>query len=108
MINNFLVGFAHILKGLKLITQPGLRRFVLIPLGINIVTLGGATYYLFIKFNDWMNQLMPDFPSWLSWLETAISWILWPLFSTMILLIIFYSFTFIANLISAPFNSLLA
>lgn len=108
MISNFLVGFAHILKGLKLITQPGLRRFVLIPLGINIITLGGATYYLFIKFNDWMDQLMPDFPSWLSWLETAITWIMWPLFSTMILLVIFYSFTFVANLIAAPFNSLLA
>jgi len=108
MISNFFVGFAHILKGLKLITQPGLRRFVLIPLGINIITLGGATYYLFIKFNDWMDQLMPDFPSWLSWLETAITWIMWPLFSSMILLVIFYSFTFVANLIAAPFNSLLA
>lgn len=108
MISNFLVGFAHIFKGLKLITQPGLRRFVLIPLGINVITLGGATYYLFIKFSDWMDQLMPDFPGWLSWLETAISWLLWPLFSTMILLVIFYSFTFVANLIAAPFNSLLA
>jgi CysZ protein len=108
MISNLIVGFAHILKGLKLIALPGLRRFVLIPLSINIITLGGATYYLFVKFNDWMDQLMPDFPSWLSWLETAISWIMWPLFSSMILLVIFYSFTFVANLIAAPFNSLLA
>jgi len=108
MISNLILGFAHIFKGLKLITQPGIRRFVLIPLSINVITLGGATYYLFIKFNEWMDQLMPDFPDWLSWLETGISWLLWPLFSAMILLVIFYSFTFVANLIAAPFNSLLA
>jgi len=108
MISNFIMGFAHILKGLSIITKPGIRRFVLIPLGINVLTLGGATYYLFTQFDSWMNQLMPDFPGWLSWLETAISWLLWPLFSIMILLVIFYSFTFVANLIAAPFNSLLA
>jgi CysZ protein len=108
MIKNFLLGFAHILKGLKLITQPGIRRFVVIPLSINIIILGGATVYLISQFNNWMEQLMPDFPDWLSWLEIGISWLLWPLFSVMILLVIFYSFTFVANIIAAPFNSLLA
>ena len=108
MISNLFKGFGHIFNGLKLINQPGIRRFVLIPLGINIALFGGASYYLFIKFDEWMTALMPDFPDWLSWLETAISWLLWPLFSIMILLVIFYTFTLIANLIAAPFNSLLA
>lgn len=108
MITNLLKGFGHIFTGLGLITKPGIRRFVAIPLGINIALFGGATGYLFAKFDDWMQQLMPDFPSWLSWLETAINWILWPLFAIMILLVIFYTFTFVANLIAAPFNSLLA
>ncbi|RDH84420.1 MAG: sulfate transporter CysZ [endosymbiont of Galathealinum brachiosum] len=108
MIGNLFKGFGHIFEGLKLITQPGLRRFVLIPLSINITLFGGATWYLFIKFDEWMNSLLPDFPDWLSWLETALIWLLWPLFSIMILLVIFYTFTFIANLIAAPFNSLLA
>ena len=108
MINNLFKGFGHIFSGLKLINQPGIRRFVAIPLSINIALFGGATYYLFIKFNEWMDRLMPDFPDWLSWLETAIEWILWPLFSIMILLVIFYTFSLVANLIAAPFNSLLA
>lgn len=108
MISNLFKGFGHIFSGLKLITQPGIRRFVMIPLSINIALFGGATWYLFIKFDEWMNQLLPDFPDWLSWLETAVYWILWPLFSIMILLVIFYTFSFIANLIAAPFNSLLA
>lgn len=108
MIGNLLKGFGHIFNGLKLITQPGLRRFVLIPLSINVTLFGGATWYLFIKFDEWMNRLLPDFPDWLSWIETALIWLLWPLFSIMILLVIFYTFSFIANLIAAPFNSLLA
>lgn len=118
MITNLLKGFGHIFSGLKLITRPGIRRFVAIPLGINIVLFGGATWYLFAKFDDWMTDLMPDLPdlpSWLSWLdtiygwfETALVWLLWPLFSVMVILIIFYTFTFVANLIAAPFNSILA
>ena len=108
MISNLFKGFGHIFEGLKLITQPGLRRFVIIPLSINITLFGAATWYLLIKFDEWMSSLLPDFPDWLSWLETALIWLLWPLFSIMILLVIFYSFTFVANLIAAPFNSLLA
>jgi len=108
MIGNLFSGFGHIFNGLKLITQPGLRRFVIIPLSINIALFGGATWYLFIKFDEWMSSLLPDFPDWLSWLDSLLMWLLWPLFSVMILLVIFYSFTFIANLIAAPFNSLLA
>jgi len=108
MIGNLFTGFGQILSGLKLIAQPGLRRFVIIPLSINVALFGGATWYLFAKFDQWMAQLLPDFPDWLSWLESLLMWFLWPLFSIMILLVIFYTFTFIANLIAAPFNSLLA
>ncbi|MCW8934039.1 MAG: sulfate transporter CysZ [Gammaproteobacteria bacterium] len=108
MIGNILSGFGHIFSGLKLITQPGLRRFVVIPLSINVALFGGASWYLLVKFDEWMSSLLPDFPDWLSWLETALIWLLWPLFAIMILLVIFYSFTFLANLIAAPFNSLLA
>lgn len=108
MISNLFNGFGHIFSGLKLISQPGIRRFVVIPLGINIALFGGATYYLLSQFDVWMTKLMPDFPDWLNWLEIGISWILWPLFSVMILLVIFYTFTFVANLLAAPFNSLLA
>ncbi len=107
-MTNLFRGFGQIFSGLKLLSQPGIRRFVAIPLAINVVLFGGASWYLLMKFDEWMTRLMPEFPDWLSWLETAISWILWPLFTIMILLVIFYTFTFVANLIAAPFNSLLA
>lgn len=111
MINNLFSGFGHIMTGLKLISQPGIRRFVVAPLSINFVLFGGAIYYLFSKFDGWINSITPQFPDWLSWLdwlETLIAWILWPLFSIMLLLIVFYTFSLVANLIAAPFNSLLA
>lgn len=118
MITNLFKGFGFTLSGLKLITQPGIRRFVAIPLAINILLFGGATWYLFANFEGWMQQLMPqlpDLPGWLSWLETiygwietAVLWLLWPLFSAMVILVIFYTFSFVANLIAAPFNSILA
>ncbi|MCW9013987.1 MAG: sulfate transporter CysZ [Gammaproteobacteria bacterium] len=108
MILNIFKGFGYSIQGLKLISQPGLRRFVAIPLAINITLFSGAIYLLMSQFDNWLEQLMPNFPGWLSWLEDALLWILWPMFAVMIFFLVFYTFTFIANLIAAPFNSLLA
>ena len=108
MFINFFKGFAFSMQGLTIITQPGIRRFVAIPLAINVSLFSLAIYFLVSMFSQWMEALMPDFPSWLSWLEDWLNWLLWPLFATLIFFIVFYSFTFIANLVAAPFNSLLA
>ncbi|MDH5765021.1 MAG: sulfate transporter CysZ [Gammaproteobacteria bacterium] len=108
MIRAFLSGFLFSLKGLKIINQRGIRHFVMIPLMINISLFSMGIAVLIMMFSQWMESLMPDFPDWLSWLEDSIRWLLWPLFTFMIFFIAFYSFTFIANLIAAPFNSLLS
>jgi CysZ protein len=47
--------------------------------------------------------LLPE-DSWLDFLR----WLLWPLFALTIILLLFYTFTLVANLIAAPFNDLLA
>jgi CysZ protein len=52
-------------------------------------------------FSLWMTHLLPH---WLNW----ISWIIWPLFLVANLIFIIYTFTLFANIISAPFNSLLS
>ena len=108
MIANIFKGFGYALKGMQIITRAEIRRFVIVPLSINIALFSLAIVVLFTMFNQWMQSLLPDFPDWLSWLEDWIMWILWPLFASMILFVVFYSFTFIANLIAAPFNSVLA
>ncbi len=98
---NYLKGFSECFSGFSLIFLPGIRRFVIMPLIINIGLFGTAIYLLSQKMDAWIQSLLPG---WLSWLE----WLIWPLFAIMILLFVFYSFTLVANLISAPFNSVLA
>jgi CysZ protein len=105
---NFFRGLGFIAKGLRLIARPQVRRFVVIPLGINITLFATAIYLLLRNFEHWLETLMPDFPDWLSWLETALNWLLWPLFAVMILFLVFYTFTFVVNLVAAPFNGLLS
>lgn len=43
-------------------------------------------------------------PNWLHWLD----WLLWPIVVLALLIIVFYSFTLVANLIASPFNGILA
>ena len=89
------------MSGFGLIFKPGVRTFVVIPLIINITLFSIAIYFTQQQIDIWMQDLLP---SWLSWLE----WIILPLFYVTILLFVFYTFTLVSNLVSAPFNSLLA
>ena len=103
MKNNPLAGFRHSLSGLSLIFQPRLRRFVIVPVLINIMVFSLLIWGGSELFADLMERLLPA-DSWLSYLE----WLLWPLFALTAVLVVFYTFTVIANLIAAPFNGLLA
>jgi len=98
---SYFKGAVDCIAGFKLILNPGLRRFVIVPLLVNIILFASAIYYLSNRVDTWVQHLLP---SWLSVLE----FILWPLFAITIFLIVFYTFTLVANLIAAPFNSLLA
>lgn len=101
MISIFTKSFFSVFKSVFVLLKPELRRYVIIPLAINIVLFSTTIYFLFSYFSEWMNSLLP---SWLDWLN----WIIIPLFSVTILIAVFYTFTIVANIIAAPFNSLLA
>lgn len=101
MIKELFQGAAYLRTGISLLTQPGIRRFVLVPLLINIVLFAGGTWLAITQLDYWMGHLLP---SWLLWLE----WLLWPIFAFLLFFLVFYAFTVIANLIAAPFNSILA
>ncbi len=98
---NPFIGPIYLLKGLDLIRRPGLRRFVLIPLLINITLFSGAIWLSVAYFDAYMAQMLPEGYAWLEWL-------LWPVFAVAMLLTMFFTFTLVANFISAPFNGLLA
>src|SRR5918992_14665 len=95
------MGGRYAARGSGLITQPGIRRYVIVPLLINFALFGAAIWYGASQFEALLDWLLPN---WLEWAR----WILWPLFAASALLVVFYAFTLIANLIGAPFNGLLA
>ncbi len=99
-----LTGPQYLGQGLKLILSPGLRLFVLLPLTINLLLFIGLIFLAMQQFSGWVDTFMPTLPTWLSFLE----YVLWPLFVVLVLLMVFFTFTLLANIIAAPFNGFLA
>jgi CysZ protein len=97
-------GAHYLFEGLRLIRQPGLRRYVAIPLLISTSVFAGAIFGVSHWLEILINALLGYLPSWLDWLR----YLLWPLFAIAGVLIIFYTFSIITNLIAAPFNGMLA
>ena len=90
-------------QGLKLLFTPGLRRFVAVPLLLNILIFAAIAYIAGTYFDSFMDRWLPT-QSWLEFLR----WILWLLFAISYALALFFGFTLIANLIASPFNGILA
>jgi len=99
-----LSGPQYLREGLKLVLSPGLRLFVLLPLAINLILFVALIGFAIDQFSGWLASLMGSLPSWLSFLD----FLLWPLFVILLLLMVFFTFTLLANIIAAPFNGFLA
>ena len=72
MFGDALKGAGYLLRGVSLLTAPGVKRFVIIPLAINILlfaVLIWLGYNEFIALLDWM---MPGEDSWFA------GWLDWP------------------------------
>jgi CysZ protein len=101
MGNNPLAGAAFFLRGMRLIFAPGVRAYVIVPLLVNILLFSALIYFGAAQFRDLLDWLLPD---WLEWL----TWLLLPLFVVVTLIVVFFSFSLVGNLVAAPFNGLLA
>ncbi len=88
-------------RGLRLLAHPRLRGVVALPLAINTALFAAAIAYAASDFRAWIDRLVP---AWLEWLR----WLLWPLFAAVALLVLFYGFSLMANVVAAPFNAVLA
>ncbi len=99
-----LLGPAYLLKGLRLIARPALWPYVAIPLLINVVIFGLLLWFAGDQFGRIVDHLQPTLPHWLIWL----SWLLWLLFALLAGVVIFFTFSLLANIVGAPFNGLLA
>ena len=114
MIADFFSSARFLGRGLHLIQQPGLRRFVAIPLTINIVIFAGMIFLGYHYYSMVIDWLTPDWLAgwednwWVGWAIGIIEFFLWMIFGAAVLIIVTYTFALIANFIAAPFNSLLA
>lgn len=103
-MNTLISGCRYCLEGFSLITKPGLKRFVILPLIINIIVFAGffllSRHYI-NELNQWVANLLP---SWLQWLSI----LMWILFYLSFFIILIYTFVTVANIIASPFNSLLS
>lgn len=101
-------GIEYFFEGFSLIKTKGLKRFVFVPLAINLILFATAFYFLFGWIGESIQYLIDLVPSWLDWASSAITFILWPLAVVSILLVFALIFGTLANWIAAPFNGLLA
>lgn len=103
-MRDLLIGISHLVDGFELMTKPGVKRFVAIPVLINILLFIGAFFLLrhFMgEFNAWILHYLP---TWLHWL----TYLLWLLFFISFFTFFIFAFVTLANVIAAPFNSLLS
>jgi CysZ protein len=108
--NNPMTGVSYLFKALPLLTTPKLKSFVLKPLIINVFFFSIGIYFAFDYFSDFMDWALDTSGlwSWVAALVDLVKPILYFFFGLVLFVLIFYTFSIVANIIAAPFNSLLA
>lgn len=104
MITEFVDGYRYGVSGLRWLLRPGLRIFVFVPILLNVVVFAAGTWWLFGFLENVQRAINEWLPNWLDWL----SWLVWPLAAVAVLIVVWSTFTMIANLLGSPFNGLLA
>ncbi len=93
-----------------MLTQPGIRRFVVAPLLVNIVVFSAGLFFAVSWFDLFMKDALDTSDMW-RWVAAIVEFfkpLLWLIFAVTLGIVIFYTFTIIANLIAAPFNGVLS
>lgn len=104
MIADFIRGVKYFIGGFETIQQPGIRRYAAMPILVNIILFSLGIYVLGDQFSSLMESYLPDSEGY--WV--ILVYILWVVFGLLILIMLFFSFTLLANLIGSPFNGPLA
>lgn len=123
-MQDFIYGFKQALSGFGLIFKPRIKKYVLIPFLINLCLFSIGLWWLVSlvdsylpslvawlpdtlnlpRFLNWINSVYSFVVDWLSWLK----WLVLVFFVALYAMVVFYTFTLLANLISSPFNGFFA
>ena len=98
---NPLLAIQSLAKGASLLGHKQLRKYILIPIAINLVLFSSMLYLGYHYVGVLITQFIPG---WLLWLD----WLIYPLFFISFFVAGFFTFTLIANLIASPFYGGLA
>lgn len=97
-------GIDSFLEGLSLITKPGLRAYVVIPMTINILVLTLVLIYGVSQYDAWTTAITDSLPDWLSFLSGVFAF----LAAVLVFVVVLFLFTIVANLVASPFNAILS
>ncbi len=110
-MNDFIKGFSCAFSGFSWILRPKIRRFVYIPLAINVVLFVLAISLLAQFAESWVGSWIGQKADWWGIFQWAYD-IVVPIVSFVIyatlLFVSYFLFSSVANLIAAPFNALLS
>ncbi|GBF29309.1 sulfate transporter CysZ [bacterium MnTg03] len=91
-------------RGFRIMRQPGVRIYAVMPLLINTVLFASLIWFGYERFSPLVDYMMSGIPAIFNFLR----WIIWIIISTFTAIFIFFTFTPIANIVAAPFNALLS
>ena len=100
MNNNLIAGMGYFWRGLGLLNSPGLRRYVLLPMLMNLLVIGMGSYALL----GWVSGWEVSESSWFSW----IAWLVVPLTVLALVLVSGYFFSALLLFFASPFYGMLA
>lgn len=104
MKNNPVSGAIYFLRGVRLVFAPGIRAYVVVPLLVNVVLFAAILYFGFGLIGELIDWMLASLGDWFDWLR----YLLWPLLVVVALVVVFFTFSLVGNLVAAPFNGLLA
>src|SRR5690606_27580320 len=104
MSGSIFSGAAYLAQGLKLLLHPALRKFVLVPILVNILLFVVLTTLLIQQFNYLLDAMMLYLPAWMDFL----AWVVIVVLALFVVLVYGYSFSVITNVNAAPFYGFLA
>lgn len=110
-MTDFIKGFSYAFSGFAWVFRPKIRRFVYIPLLINVVLFALAIGLLAQFAETWVSSRIGQKADWwglFRWAYDFIAPLLTFLIYAALLLVTYFLFSSVANLLAAPFNALLS
>jgi CysZ protein len=99
----------YLLKGLRLLLAPGIRRFVLVPLVINVAIFGLVGWWLSSWVAAWLApDVVEQGSGWFTSTFARLRELLAFAAKIVVWLSLAWVYTFVANIVAAPFNGVLS